>query len=431
MRKRLLTVFCMILFTLLVMTASDAHAAAKDNAWNMGQKEVQADGAFTYSIHPSKNGKEAWIYHIKVKKGKKSKNLSIPKTIRGKKVTRLGAPEEKDKSESCVTLFGTFLEPWHFVDGSYQSAAAAIQTLRIPDTVEVIEDSSFGGMNSLKTVKLPKKVNEIGKYTFYGCDSLKTVVLPDNLKKIHNSALWECPSLQNIKLSKKNKAFQVKGNCLIRKKDKAFVYAPSTGKDLAIPEGTKKILSYAFNSATSPTVHIPASVTKIEKAAFEKTALRQNINIKNVTVSEANPVYAKDGQCIYKKADKSLAVAVPDEKGELYISELVEKLTEDISLVNCDTAEEDGLIKVVYPKNLKYVTVPGFSRIDATNVYFTGSVPPEVTKPKSASGYAKLPIFCNVYVPEAFVQTYKTWYKENKCYSYLYEWHTYNPQTGL
>lgn len=429
MKRKVLTVLCTMLFALFIVAAPDVYAAAKSNAWDTGRKEIEVKGAFTFYSHPSKDGKEAWIYKIKIK-GKKSKTLSIPKTIRGKKVTRLGTPDDM-REELCITLFGGHIEPWHDYDASYNNAATTLRSIKIPDTVEVIENSSFSGLNSLKTIKLPKKIKEIGRYVFYGCDSLKTVVLPDNLKKIDNSAFWDCPSLQNFKISKKNKKFQIKENFLIRKKDKALVYAPSTGKELAIPEGTKKILSYAFNSVKSPAVHIPASVTEMEQAAFEKRGLRENIDIRDVTVSEANPVYARDGQCIYKKSDKSLAVAVPDEKGELFISEMVEKLTGDISLVNCDTAEVDKLTKVVYPKNLKHVTVPGFGRINAANVYFTGAVPPEVTRPKSVSAHAKLPIFCNVYVPEAYETAYKAWYKENDCLSSVNGWHTYNPETGL
>ena len=74
MKKRWMTVFCVVLFTMLIMTAADTKAAAKKGAWDTGKKEVQAKGAFTYYIHPSKNGKEAWIYKIKIK-SKKSRTL--------------------------------------------------------------------------------------------------------------------------------------------------------------------------------------------------------------------------------------------------------------------------------------------------------------------------------------------------------------------
>lgn len=433
MKKRWMTVLCAVLFTMLVLTAADTKAATKTSEWNTGKKEVHTKGEFTYYFHPSKNGKEAWIYKIKIKKGKKGKSLSIPGTIRGKKVTRLGCPKRgsEESDEDYNTLFGTYIEPWHDWDGSgAKTPVSALKSIRIPDTVKVIDQAAFSGLNSVITIKLPKKIKRIERYTFYGCDKLKTVVLPEQMESFQNSSLWDCPSLKNIKLSKKNKTFQIQGNCLVRKKDNALVFAAATGKDFAIPDGIKKITSYAFGSGKSPAIHIPASVSEIEKGAFHRDAWRENINIKDVTVSEKSPVFARDGQCIYKISDKSLVVAVPDAKGELRISELVEKLTPDLSLVNCDTAEVDYLEKVVYPSSLKHVTVPGFGVIHARNVYFTGSVPPKVVDPNHEY-YGELPIFCHVYVPEVAEDAYKAWYKENECYSNVDGWHTYNPETGF
>ena len=428
MKRKVLTVLCIMLFALFIVAAPDVYAAAKSNAWDAGKKEIEVKGAFTFYSHPSKDGKEAWIYNIKIK-GKKNKSLSIPKTIRGKKVTRLGTPDDM-REELCITLFGGHIEPWHDYDASYNNAATTLRSIKIPDTVEVIENSSFSGLNSLKTIKLPKKIKEIGRYVFYGCDSLKTVVLPDNLKKIDNSAFWDCPSLQNFKISKKNKKFEVRGNCLIRKKNRDLVFAVTAGREFKVPDGVKRITSYAFGSSMSPAIHIPASVIKMEKAAFSMDPWGDNMNIKDVVVSENNLVFGRDGQCIYKKSDNSLAVAIADEKRELRISELVTKLTPDISLVNCDIFRNGFLEKVVYPSGLKYVTAPGFDVLRARNVYFTGSVPPEVSDPNE-EGLEKLPNYCHVYVPEAYEEAYKEWYRKTVPYCEIHGWHTYNPETGI
>ena len=59
MKKRWITVFCAILLAMLVVAAADTPVSAKAGAWDKGKKEVQTKGAFTYYIHPSKNGKEA------------------------------------------------------------------------------------------------------------------------------------------------------------------------------------------------------------------------------------------------------------------------------------------------------------------------------------------------------------------------------------
>lgn len=430
MKRNGFMALCAILFAWLAVTAVDVNAATKANAWDTGKEEVEVKGGFTYYSHPSKDQKEAWIYEIKITNKEKCSALSIPKSIHGKKVTRLGRPDDPT-DEACITIFGSYIEPWHDADGSIYRAVRKIKTVQIPDTVEEIEASSFSGLDSVKTIKLPKKVKEIKEYTFYGCDSLKTIVLPEQLKEFDNLSLMDCPSLKNIKLSKKNQAFQVKNSCLIRKKDKALIYAAHTGKPMAIPEGVKTITLLSFNNAASPSVHIPASVTKIERMAFDVYSLVQNRELKDITVSKANPVYARDGQCIYNKKDKSLSVAIPNEKGELRLSDKIELLTPDYSMINCDTSEE-RLKKVVLPARLKKAIVPAFGKISsAKDVYFVGAVPPKVIRPNSMKHVARLPIFCNVYVPEALNDVYKAWYKENKCYSNVDGWHTYRPEDGV
>ncbi|MCI9378729.1 MAG: leucine-rich repeat protein [Eubacterium sp.] len=432
MKKRWITVFCAILLAMLVVAAADTPVSAKAGAWDKGKKEVQTKGAFTYYIHPSKNGKEAWVYKIKIK-GKKSKSLSIPKTIRGKKVTRLGCPDrgKGDDNEAYTTLFGTYIEPWHNWDGSgAKTASAALKTIRIPDSVKVIDRAAFSGLNSVTTIKLPKKIKKIDIYTFYGCDKLKTIVLPEQMDSFQNSSLWGCPSLKEIRLSKKNKTFESTGNALIRKKNKALLFAATGGKAYTIPDGVKKVTSYSFSGAVSPVVYIPDSVAEIEGKAFNLFSIRENSKIKDVVVSEQNPAFARDGQCIYRRADKSLAVAIPDEKGDLQVSGQVEKLTGDISLVNCDTFSEKNLGKVVYPSSLKHVVVPGLTIINADNVYFTGSVPPEVTDPDNAED-GVLPVYCHIHVPAAYEDAYKAWYQKYEPYSNVDGWHTYHPETGI
>ena len=423
MKKRWMTVFCVVLFTMLIMTAADTKAAAKKGAWDTGKKEVQAKGAFTYYIHPSKNGKEAWIYKIKIK-SKKSRTLSIPKTIQGKKVTRLGRPElgSEEDDEAYATLFDTYVEPWNNWDGKGIPFVSSLKSIQIPDTVKVIDQAAFSGLNSVTTIKLPKKVKKIEEYTFYGCSKLKTVILPEQMESFENSSLMDCPALKSIKLSKKNKQFKVKKNCLIRKKDKALIVAAARGKKFSIPNGIKTITSYSFRSASCSVVHIPASVTKIEKKAFDRYDLYKNPNIRDVTISKKNPVFTRDGQCIYKKSDKSLAVAISDNKRELRISERVKKLPLDISVIVVVTELGGYLEKVVYPSGLKRVTAPGVRELDARNVYFTGSVPPKIV-----SRYGKRLPIGHIYVPKAYADVYKAWYKQNNYYDMVDGWHTYNP----
>ncbi len=419
MKKKLFSMFYLVLFVFIVFRPMDLEAATKGKTWSYGKKIVETKGAFTYYAYTSTDKKEAWIYQIKIKDGKKCSTLSIPKKIGKQKVTRLGnRNKHKPTMDGYINIFGSWVEPWHDTDGATRTTQK-IKSLTIPDTVEMIQASAFTGMHSLQGVKMSKKVTSIQEYTFYGCSNLKKVILPDKLKSLHNLAFDSCLKLDTLKLSASNSTYMIKNKCVITKKSKSLVYAIPKVKTLDIPAGTRIIKKNALYDTLASTVNIPASVKKMEVHALGR-------NIKNVKVSANNKVYAKDGQCIYNKNDKSLAVAIVDKNGELYISNMVEKLTTEYSVINLG---KNYLKKVTYPETLNKVVVPGFSMLTVTGgkVYFTGENPPEIEKPETAIHYASLPVFVDVYVPKASLSKYKAWYKENECYSYVNSWNTYVP----
>ena len=138
-----------------------------------------------------------------------------------------------------------------------------------------------------------------------------------------------------------------------------------------IPDGIKNIKKYAFNNCRTQMIYIPSSVSQIEEDAFGRYYLDGNKEIKNITVSKNNRVYAKDRQCIYNKKDKTLVAAIIDSNGELKVSEKIKNLTDIYSLINYNPYNYN---KVVFPKNLKCVMVPAFRRIgDAKKVYYSGN----------------------------------------------------------
>ncbi len=429
-KKKKMTVLCAVcamLAFLAAFAAAEPAEAKQKAAWNYKKTLTKTSGAFTYHAYPSKKGKEAWIYKIDIQKKKKPASISIPKKIDGRKVTRIGSKATDPQGEGGVNLFGACIEREH----DYSRRAVTNKTIKkivIPDTVEEIQPSSFCGMIALKSIKIPKKVKALKEETFYACAGLEEVSLPAGLEKLDPAAFQDCPSLKKMGLPKKNKIFRMEGNCVISKKLQKVIYTLPGGQTLSIPEGVKSIGKYALNNCTAPRVEIPASVTEIEGEAFHRPLLGPNTFIKDVAVSADSRTYAKDGQCVYHKLDQSLAVAIPDEKGVLYISEKVESLTNTHSLVNCDANK--GAEKVVFPKTLNSVIVPSFSISTIfRNVYFLGETPPRVTN--HISGYASLPIFTHVYVPASSEELYRAWYTENHCSVNDVEWHIFQPGSEI
>ena len=290
--------------------------------------------------------------------------MKIPEVLDGKDVVRLGWTHEPfaeleeigqySSSEFESNIFFSCIEAYHENDGG-TNETKKIKKLEIPKTVEEIEYGTFSGMDSITEVRLPPKVKEIKGLVFWGCDNLKKIYFEGNLKEFDNRALQGCLNLEEIKLSKRNKTFQMKNECMINKKEKSLVYALSNEKALNIPNGIKSIKTYAFNNCRTKMINIPSSVKHIESDAFGRYYLDGNKDIKNITVSKKNRVYAKDGQCIYNKKDKTLVAAIVDSNGELKVSNKIRYLTDIYSMINYDALNYN---KVVFQKNLKCVTVP-------------------------------------------------------------------------
>lgn len=431
-RKRLPAVLLILLAVLFVPGIANAKTKEyQGNLWNFKKTVQKTSGAFTYYAYPSKNQKEAWIYKIDLKSGKNCSKLSIPSKLDNKKVTRLGSRETREGGEDpFYDIFGFSARPWNVDDyvGGVKYKIDRIKKLEIPNTVKIIQPACFSNMHSIKAVKIPKSVKTLGKYTFFRCNNLKKVELSAGLNSLDEFAFYNCTKLTDIRVSSKNKTYQSKGKYLITKKKKELILAPASKKTLKIPDGIKSIKPFAFGNCTSATVHVPASVKKIEGDAFSTPYSSQSVCIKNVTLDDKNSVYAKDGQCIYNKTDKSLTVAIPDETGNLYISDQVEKLTSDRGIVGWNVRGEI-LLKVVYPKNLKTVADYGF--IKAERIYFTGEKPPELVRIEAEKENVAPPAFTHVYVPEGSAEIYRQWYKDHGRYDDIYGFDTFKPEDKI
>lgn len=427
MKKSIFIILCILFSIFSTLGVMEIDAAPKKTKWNYNKIIKKTSGAFTYHAITSKDNKKAWIYYIKINTRKKHTSMVIPSTIKGKKVTRIGCSYKMTPlEEGTYNIFGAYVEHYH---GYYATGPGLkkIKTVRIPDTVETIQASTFSGLTSLREIKIPKKVKQLYWETFYGCKSLQTVYLPDGFEKLNNLAFEECPKLENVILSPQNKFYSINGKCIISRKNQALICALAGGEQLSIPEGTRKITTYALNNCTAQTVNIPASVTNIEKDAFSLPYSFDNMNIKNVTVSPKNQTYAKDGQCIYNIKDCSLAVAIINENGLLYISDKVHKLTDKYNVIGSDPNPEDEdfyeFEAVYFPETLSTVEDCSFEYLeDADRVYFFSALPPKL---KNSSP----PSFCDMYVPKGSLKLYKKWCKDDVYNTdWIDNWYTFDPE---
>ena len=426
MKKKLIGTLLALSVTVASITPL-AHAEESEKSilegWKVNEL-TSTKGDYTFTYYKSKDEKSSWLTKITIDQNKGMvKSLTIPDTLGGSPVTRIGydyiTRDSKSPDDYCEfgqTIFGEYVEEAHGCDGSFNDISN-ITNLSIPDTVQTIDWDSFSGLDSLTEVRLPNSLTKLGNSAFYGCDQLKKITIGASLSEFNTNSFASCPKLKTVTVTKKNKTFYAKNNILIKKKGKTMVWAAPANKKLVIPNGTKKIGDYCFYSSKINSITIPKSIKKIGKKALEASKLTK------ITLKKGNKTYAKDGSTIYNKKTKELVVAIATHGGEiLNISPKVKKITSAAMTAGDNFIINDG-------SSLSYVVIPSSVTLCDSwyefyhagyitcNLVFSGKKTPKYAK-KSKN---LLPVFCTYYVPKSSIKKYRNWVKnlEPDYFSYI------------
>lgn len=166
---------------------------------------------------------------------------------------------------------------------------AIIESIRLPESLEIIEDWAFDKCKKLERVIIPAKVKEIGRGAFYSCPELKEVII-EGVPHIEESAFswtpWE-------EVEFKKAGAQINGDVLLKVHPELTEYTiPSNikiiGKNafrqsmirkIVIPEGVVEIDFYAFENSALEEITLPKTLKFIGSGAFENCA-----NLKELTI---------------------------------------------------------------------------------------------------------------------------------------------------
>lgn len=174
-----------------------------------------------------------------------------------------------------------------------------IKKVILPDSVQIIEENAFrscGNLTSvdmgkgvsslgtaafrdctqLKNLKLSPQLKRIGNSAFYNCGNLKTVDIPDSVERIEENAFGGCGGITSLTLGAHVKEIQAQAfqNC-------------SSLKELTIPDSVEIIGSRAFDSMNSlQTLTIGTGVKSIESSAFAYARKLKQLNFNAVSCAD-------------------------------------------------------------------------------------------------------------------------------------------------
>lgn len=221
---------------------------------------VETFGAFQYEVKEDDSGNQ---FAVISGYDKSEKKVSIPAQIEGIPVKWIGNNAFKD--------------------------AAMIESVTLPDSVNIICDFAFQNCTSLKTVKWPDDLLIVGEFAFQNCSSLTDAVLPEGTQQLRNYAFDHCVNLQKVKMPMGEQTRGMEcyiGNCVFR--DCTHLTS------VELHEGLQWIGSSAFEGCSSlPVLSVPDGVQKLNVDLCYHCTSLQKVYIGNGPTEM--PAYAFSG----------------------------------------------------------------------------------------------------------------------------------------
>ncbi|MBP0971341.1 MAG: leucine-rich repeat protein [Oscillospiraceae bacterium] len=196
--------------------------------------------------------------------------------------------------------------------------------VKIPDTVQRINEQAFNENENITSVYIPDSVTEIGMGAFFACTALKTVRMPEKITRI-SDALFNRSGLEEFTIPDSVKTIGMG----------AFMTCKSL-RSVVIPDGVTKIDIGAFlECAALEELSIPASVTDIgtQIAAFTPWLEKQH---------EKNGAFVIINQNLIDIAGVSGTVVIPDGVTRICGGAILEN-------------DSEGVKDIIVPPSVEYI----------------------------------------------------------------------------
>ena len=266
---------------------------------------------------------------------------------------------------------------------------SSVSSIKLPSTLEIINDFAFADCDNLKEVIIPDGVKEIGEKAFQGCKSLEYVYIPDSVIKLGKEAFsgagyyecgtenW-CESLECVRLS----------DNITELNDKSFY-------------GCKNLKE----------INLPKNLTVIGKAAFGNCD-----QLKSIVLHKKLTVIGKEA---FQGCDQLKSIILPDS-----LERIESKAFAHSGLIRVSTEyKEADDNEAIFPKNLTYISGDIFSNMDSVGVETNPKIWNNIELPVNLSvdgGFTYYALSLKVYNPNCKLSGSKYNFNNNKLVVYGY-----------
>lgn len=292
--------------------------------------------------------------------GSCSRSVTIPSTISGKTVLKIGNSAFKEKNITSVTIPNTVTEIGY--DAFYKNS---ITSLTIPSSIKQINSSAFSE-NSIATLTLNEGLTYIGSSAFYK-NKLTTLKTPNTVTKIDSSAFYQ----NNISTLTLNEGLTYIGGGTFSYNKLTTVKTPSTITELGssafsnnqinsltLNDKLTTIGSFAFSYNKIPTVTIPTSVTSLGNASFNDNQLPDSI----ATLYKRNSDGSEDKTTVVSyggsnRTDVIVPSTVKTINPYAYYHNYIRKITlpEGLTKIDSDGLSFNSLSEIKLPSTTNYL----------------------------------------------------------------------------
>ena len=288
------------------------------------------------------------------------RSVTIPSTISGKTVLKIGNSSFEEKNITSVTIPNTVTEI-----GYSAFSKNSITSLTIPSSVKQIKESAFY-QNNISTLNLNTGLEYIGSSAFYK-NKLTTLTTPSTLTKIDSSAFYQ----NNISTLSLNEGLTYIGSSAFYNNSITSVKTPSsletigysTFKEnnissLTLNDGLKSIGDFAFFKNKIPNVTIPTTVTSLGNASFNDNQLPDSI----ATLYKRSSDGSEDKTTVVSyggsnRADVIVSSTVKTINPYAYYQNYIRKITlpEGLTKIDSDGLAFNSLSEIKLPSTTNYL----------------------------------------------------------------------------